>query len=304
VRIQVKASSLASSRAGRTQRLCWLILLGGYVALYPLQRNIDWELGGFHELADALYLPSGETLRHVSLGYEGLLADIYWTRVVQYFGRKRLSHATRFELLGPLLRITTALDPHLLVAYRYGSIFLAEKPPWGAGQPEEALQLVRRGIVANPSYWRLWQDLGFIYYWDLKDYTSASRVFLVGSQRPGALVWMKVMAAAVAAQGGESRTSRLLWSEIYRQADNDQVRQSALEHLAALEAREQIKQLNDLLIRYEEREYRLAGSFQELVAAGYLRAVPKDPSGVPYVVGADGRAALAPQSRVDLRLLQ
>lgn len=300
----MKASSLAFSRVGRTRRLCWVILLGGYFAVYALQRNIDGELAGFPEAADALYLPSGEALRRASFGYEGLLADIYWTRAVQYFGRKRLSHATRFELLGPLLRITTELDPHLLIAYRFGSIFLAEKPPGGAGQPEEALQLIRRGIVANPGYWRLWQDLGFIYYWDLRDYPSASRVLRAGSERPGAFVWMKVMAATVAAQGGESRTSRLLWSEIYRQADNDQVRQSALEHLAALEAQEQIKLLNDLLIRYEEREQRLAGSFRELVAAGYLRAVPKDPSGVPYSVSPDGRAVLAPQSKVDLQLLQ
>ena len=74
----------------------------------------------------------------LSLGYEGLLADIYWTRVVQYFGGKRLAHSTEFKLLGPLLQITTDLDPHLLIAYRFGSIFLADKPPRGAGEPLQA----------------------------------------------------------------------------------------------------------------------------------------------------------------------
>lgn len=300
----MRATTPALFPATRTRRVCWSFLLVGFFALYPVQSRIDGELGAFAGVADVLCVSSGETLRYLSVGCEGLLADVYWTRVVQYFGRKRLAHAMRYELLGPLLRITTELDPHLLIAYRYGSIFLAEKPPGGAGQPEEAIQLISRGIVANPDYWRLWQDLGFVYYWDLKDYATAARVFRVGGERPGAMVWMKVMAAAVSGEGGESGTSRLLWSEIYRQADNDQVRQSALEHLAALETEERIKQLNDMLEKYQSGKGEAAHSFSELVAARYLPAAPKDPSGAPYVVGPDGRAGLSPESKIDMRLVQ
>jgi tetratricopeptide (TPR) repeat protein len=269
-----------------------------------VQREIDRELAAQGKSAEILYIPSGHILQRLSLGHEGLLADIYWTRVVQYFGRKRLGHATRFELLGPLLRITTNLDPQLVIAYRFGAIFLAEKAPGGAGQPQEALQLLRRGVVANPDYWRLWQDLGFIYYWDLKDYASAARAFQTGSERPGAAVWMKALAATIAAQGGEIRTSRLLWSEIYRQAENDSIRKSALEHLLALQAQEEMEQLDRLLLQYREREGHQAHSFRELVTARFLEALPRDPSGAPYRVITDGRAGLSPDSKVDLRLLQ
>lgn len=287
-----------------TRRICWTFLLGGYLVLFPVQQFIERQSGPLREIVDVLYLPSGQILRRLSLGHEGLLADLYWTRAVQYFGRQRLARSTRFDLLGPLLRITTELDPQLIIAYRYGSIFLAEKSPGGAGQPQEALQLLRRGIVANPDYWRLWQDLGFVHYWDLKDYASAERVFRTGSERPGALIWMKVLAATVAAAGGEIQTSRLLWLEIYRHAENKQIRESALAHLAALDTQEDLKQLNVLLARYEEREGRAAHSFQELVAAGYLSDIPLDPSGVPYLIWLDGRATLSPESKVDLRLLQ
>jgi tetratricopeptide (TPR) repeat protein len=284
--------------------VCWVIVLGGAAALFPVQRGIDQRQGELPEAGEVLYLPSGVALRRLSLGHEGLLADIYWTRVVQYFGRKRLARSTEFELLGPLLRIATELDPHLLIAYRFGSIFLAEKPPGGAGHPEEALQLLRRGIVANPDYWRLWEDLGFIYYWDLKDYAGAARVFQAGSEQPGAMVWMKVLAAKVAGEGGELQTSQALWSEIYRHADNDQIRQSALEHLVALETQDQIEKLNKVLAQYAAKEGRVPHSFQELVASGYLSQVPSDPSNVPYRVGPKGRAVLSPQSKVDMRLLQ
>jgi hypothetical protein len=287
-----------------TRPVCWVLLVASFLALVPLQRGIDRELAAPGKIAEVLYVPSGRILRRLSLGHEGLLANIYWTRVVQYFGRKRLGRATRFELLGPLLRITTDLDPQLVIAYRFGAIFLAEKAPGGAGQPKEALHLLRRGIAANPDYWRLWQDLGFIYYWDLKDYASAARVFQTGGERPGAGVWMKVLAATVAAAGGQTRTSRLLWSEIYRQAENASIRRSAQEHLLALQAQDEIEHLNRLLGQYRAKEGRQAHTFPELVVAGFLSALPRDPSGAPYRVGPDGRAAPAPESKVDLRLLQ
>ena len=86
-------------------------------------------------LKEALYIPSAKVVKALSLGYTGLMADLYWTRVVQYFGGKHHQHAEEYKLLAPLLEITTTLDPHLLVAYEYGAIFLAQRPPEGAGDP-------------------------------------------------------------------------------------------------------------------------------------------------------------------------
>ena len=284
--------------------VCGFLILAGFATIYPIQRGIDSSLGAFGGGEDVMYVPSGGPLRRLSLGYEGLLANIYWTRVVQYFGRKRLAHDTRFELLGSLLRVTTELDPHLLIAYRFGAIFLAEKPPGGAGRPEEALQLLRQGIVANPDYWRFWQDLGFIYYWDLKDYPMAAKVYEIGSERPGAMIWMRAMAVNVAAKGGSPETSRLLWVEICRNADSDSIRTSGLEHLKAIDAQMQLDRLNQLLNQFSAQESHPAGSLEDLVAAGLLREIPRDPSGFSYEIGTDGRARLSQQSKVDLRLLQ
>ena len=283
---------------------CVLILGMSFLAIVPAQQRIDQAFSTQGNSGEFLYLPEGTSLRRLCLGHEGLLADIYWTRAVQYFGRKRIDQSPQFDLLGPLLRITTDLDPHLLIAYRFGAIFLAERPPRGAGKPDEALQLLRKGIVANPGYWRFWHDLGFIYYWDLKDYEAAARVYRAGSERPGAQQWMKVMAAAVATEGGAYNTSQLLWSQIYREAENEQIRRNAEEHLAAFKAQNDLGQLNLLLEDFVRREGRPASSWRDLTALGMLREVPRDPSGSPYRIGRDARAQLGPESKVDLKLLQ
>jgi tetratricopeptide (TPR) repeat protein len=284
--------------------LWWTLLVAGLAAAIPLQRQIAAQRGYFAPIEEALYLPSGTLLRRMSLGNAGLLADIYWTRAVQYYGRKQLDRDVRYDLLGPLLFVTTELDPHLLIAYRFGAIFLASKPPEGAGEPREALQLLRRGIAANPDYWRLWQDLGFVYYWDMKDYKGAVKAFETGSKRPGAAIWMKTAAAMVAAKGGESETSKLLWTEVYREAANSQVRRSAAEHLLALQAAEDMRALDRLLEDYRAKTGHPAQRLSGLVAAGLLRGIPVDPTGAPYVVDPRGRAALGPKSQIKAYMLE
>jgi hypothetical protein len=269
-----------------------------------LRNKLDRTQAASPQTPELLYISSGDVLSRLSLGFDGLLADIYWTRAIQYYGRERLSQHPDYSLLGPLLRISTSLDPRLLVAYRFGAVFLASKPPGGAGEPDQAMQLLRRGIVANPGYWRFWEDLGFIQYWDLRDYAAAARTFQTGGQRPGVEIWMKTLAASVAARGGEVRTSQLLWAQIYRSAGNSAIRKSALEHLAALKAFEDIQSINRLLDAYRKDEGHAAHSLGDLVNVGLLRSIPADPSGAPYRLGVDGKATLSSGSTVDLRLLQ
>lgn len=280
----------------------WILLVTALVLQAALRRAMSGASSLAGENQAALYVSSGVWLRRLSLGYEGLWADIYWTRAIQYFGTSRLSGHTQFQMLDPLLRITTTLDPHLIVAYRFGAIFLAEKPPAGAGQPQEALQLLRRGMAANPDYWRFWEDMGFIEYWDLRDYPMAARYFKAGSQRPGAPIWMKTIAASVAAKGGELRTSQLLWTQVYRSAANETVRHSAIEHLAALKAAEDIQALDEQLALYQNHKGRPAHSFDDLVSAGMLRGLPADPTGAPYSLNSNGMAALGKASKINLAL--
>jgi hypothetical protein len=72
----------------------------------------------------------------------------------------------------------------------------------------------------------------------------------------------------------------------------------------SIQASEEIAKLNDLVALCNRRLGQPARSFQALVAAGYFRALPRDPSGRPYTLDADGRVKLNPRSAVDLSLLQ
>jgi hypothetical protein len=271
------------------------LCLGGIVGLagvWRLQQKIDAEQQTMQLERDELTLRSGILMKLVSLEYRPLMAAIYWTRAVQYFGEKHRLHDRNLELLWPLLDIATTLDPHLLVAYRFGAIFLSDAPPHGAGHPDLAIRLLERGLEENPDYWRLYQDLGNVYYFDKRDYAQASEAFRKGSSYPGAPIWMKVMAAKIAEEGESRETSYFLWKQIYDTATDEQIKKNAETHLKLLAAEMNIREINRLTAEYETRTGRHATQVSELIQAGLLKGIPRDPEGYPYVLGPEGKAEL------------
>lgn len=253
-----------------------------------LLRQVDRMRSGA-TLQEVLYLSSPQALKRLSLGYDGLLADIYWTRAVQYFGNKHFAGAQRYDLLASLLEITTALDPHLTVAYEFGANFLAPKPPNGAGMPERAIELTEFGIRHNPAEWRLYYDLGFIYYIELKDYSHAADAFARGSRVPNAHPFLRVMAAQMAQHGGELHMAQMMWSTTYQSSEDRNVRANAATHLRALQVEQDVTDLERLLADYRAKTGQLPASFTDLQSAGLLHEIPVDPFGHTYKLTADGR---------------
>ena len=272
--------------------LLLLALTGGFAGIWKLQHSIDKERAALSEERDDVLLRSGKLMKLMSLEYAPLMADFYWTRVVQFYGNKHVRGNANMELLWPLLDITTTLDPNLLIAYRFGGMFLSQRAPSGAGRPDLAVQLIQRGIQANPDYWRFYEDLGFVYYFDLKDYQKASEAYLEGSKKPGAQMWMKVMAAKIAAEGDSFSTSVFLWKDIYETTTDPTIKKNAELHLQLLKAKEDCRQLDALADEYEKRFGRRPTRMSEMVQAGLLRASPGDPLGFSYIFGENGKAEL------------
>ena len=272
----------------RTILVAAVLLVASMLSSIALLRRVD-QVRTTATLGEVLYVTSPKLLKRLSLGYEGLMADIYWTRAVQYFGGKHHDYAGRYDLLAPLLEITTGLDPHLLVAYQFGANFLAPQPPNGAGMPEKAIQLIEYGIRNNPNDWHLYYEMGFIYYTDKKDYAGAVDAFERGSRVPDAHPFMRVLAAQMAQHAGELQTARMLWVTTYQTTQDKQIRANAVAHLRALKVDEDVTNLQKAVTRYGEKTGHLPPSFPAMAAAGVLSGIPVDPDGHAYKLMPDGR---------------
>jgi hypothetical protein len=272
------------------------VLLVGIVAL---QRAIDSQRNVLEKQGDELLVQSGPLLKRLSLGYDALLGDIYWTRAVQYYGSKLPTSDRDFHLLAPLLNVATTLDPNLIPAYHFGAFFLSEKQG-GAGRPDLGVALVKKGMAANPNNIQISADLGFIYYMKLKDYEKAAATYLETSKIPGASPLFKVLAARIATRGGALDTSRMIWSEVYETTQDEQVKKRALEALKGLKAQSDEIQLDQLAQAYRARFGRAPQSTRDLVEAGMIKGIPLDPDGFPYAFGADGKSQLDFKSTVTI----
>lgn len=229
-------------------------------------------------------VPSPEVVRRAALSFKTVLADVYWIRAVQHYGRTRLAGggAQDYDLLYPLLDVTTTLDPRFDAAYRLGAVFLAEPPPGGPGRPDLALALLRKGLANAPERWQYPQDIGFVHYWWLHDVEGAAGWFERAADLPGAPWWLRPLAATTMAEGGDRAGARVLWRQVRASTDDAWVRGEATRRLAQLEALDAMDRYQHAVDLYRERTGRPPESWRELVAAGDVSEMPLDPTGVPY----------------------
>jgi hypothetical protein len=253
------------------------------------------------QAGDYLYIQSPETLRRASLSYSAVVADLYWIRAVQYYGGTRLSSgAKNYDLLYPLLDLTTSVDPLFDIAYRFGAIFLAEEYPGGAGRPDLAIALLQKGLRAQPGKWQFGQDIGFVYYWWLRDYTSAADWFNRAGEMPKAPEWLKPLAAVTLAQGGNRASSRTLWTNIVRNAELEWVRRQGDFRLKQLDAMDGMDIVGRFVERYRNSVGALPTSWDDMIRAGIIRGIPSDPTGMPFRLDpSTGKVTLDPQSSLN-----
>jgi hypothetical protein len=248
-----------------------------------------------------LYVQSGRVLDKVALSYDALLADVYWIRALQHFGGARglSEQQRRYDLLYPLLDLTTSLDPHFSVAYRFGAIFLSEPFPSGAGRPDQAIALLEKGVKATPDSWEYCHDIGFTYYWHLHNYAKAAEWFERGGNLPNGPWWLKTYAAIMLTRGGDRRASRFMWQQMLQSSEDGWLRQNAELRLMQLDALDQIDQLKKVVAEFTRRTGRTPETWEQIVSAGILRGVPNDPTGTPYQLNfASGEVTISGASKL------
>jgi hypothetical protein len=256
-----------------------------------------------------LYVRSPDAARRVWLSFDALGADLYWIRAIQHYGRDKKSDRRegRFELLQPLLDLTTTLDPYFSVAYRFGAIFLTLSPPNGPARADQAIELLQKGLRHRPDRWQFAHDIGFVHYFSTHDYAEAARWFQRAADMPDAPPWLRPLAATTSLHGGDLASAEAIYREL-AQGQEEFIRQAAARGLAQVRAVRAIGDLQTLVETYHQRAGHYPSSWQDLIAARLLPGVPVDDTGAPFVYNPATRtvaladtSALAPLPAISRR---
>lgn len=243
----------------------------------------------------------GKKLKGFALGAEGLLADWYWIRSLQYIGDKLVKtdisnvniddlRSLNPRLLYPMLDNATDLDPHFLAAYSYGAVVLP------AISNEQAKTFIEKGIANNPDAWRLYHYLGYI-YWREKDYENAARSYDRGLAIPGVPHFMREMAANMRTRGGSRDTAYQLYSQILADASDPQSKTNAELRLKQIDSLEELDAINEVLASILKTGAPCPTQFSPVIPRLEGKSLARgkefhinqqkqlvDPSGVPYVI--------------------
>ncbi len=246
---------------------------------------------------EKLYV-TGAAARRMSLSFNGLVADWYWMRSLQYVGRRIIKQGMKLQLedlaaldlklLYPLLDTATTLDPQFIAVYEYGGVVLP------AINDEDAIKLLRKGIEHNPSEWRLFHHLGYI-YWQREDYETSSSIYAAGAKLPDAPGWMQAMSARMLIEGGSRETAREIYTRMYEQSEDKTIKRMAelrLKQIISLDERDLIRRV---LSDYRAQKGFCPSAWREvaprLQAARLLldpsTGAPLDPADTPYVLKDD-----------------
>ncbi|MCU1268441.1 MAG: hypothetical protein JWM21_4759 [Acidobacteria bacterium] len=283
-----------SGQKGRSRELALVLgIVVGLAAVFVVSRAIDARRPAPDPTLEEekLYV-TGSAARRASLGFNGLMADWYWMRALQYVGRKIMSvpdnvpiddlGALNLKLLAPLLDVSTSLDPRFMEAYEYAAVVLP------AVNVEEAIRITRKGIAANPNEWRLYHHLGYI-YWQRGDFQTAAEIYGAGAATPDAPQWMQAMKARMAAEGGSRGTAREIYRRMYDETADKQVKDMAHRRLLQLDSLDQRDILRRLLTVYSTKTGHCVSAWREVGPALQVLRIavdsngaPLDPAGTPY----------------------
>ncbi len=164
------------------RRLRWIFLSGfalsSTLSVGLQQRMIQLEASGEHPYR-LLYLPAKEYVKPAALGYDHVLADFLFLRVIQAFGAT-YTHSLDLGQLWSYFDTVTDLDPHFLTPYTLGNLVLGEM----AKNEEHGLGILDKGIRNNPGQYKPAYDGAFYAFWGLEDIDQARKYVKIALRAP------------------------------------------------------------------------------------------------------------------------
>lgn len=275
-----------------------LILCVGLIASAWAAHSVGQRLEALRsetvESGDLGPLPNGKVLRVAALGFERLVADLYWIRSLFYIGSDAARDAN-YPAAERLAELVTDLDPQFASAYvLMGSVLGALRY-----DPDAAIRLLEKG-AANTRYWKIHFHLGFQYFMEKGDYRkgaeSLQRAYDLGGPQ-----YLPLLISRLYAHGGELDSAILFLRERLRQERFPELRERLERRLRDVSIQRDLSRMQAALERYQQERGQPARDLAALVEAGLWKGPLEDPAGLAYRVEAGRAVCDTPFEKLELK---
>jgi len=243
-----------------------------------------------------LYLPTPEILRLVSLGNQGLMADLLYIWSIQYYSQFALDE--KFLYLETVFDLVTDLDPRYFDAYRIGALIMTLQRSGDPAQHKAAIaRLYDKGLRNMPDSWELAEVAAWDAHLVLNDQELAVRWMKAAAERPGAPPEVKRVYGRWRdnIHGWTVEDSIAYWEEVVAEAKRKPDINLATSHLYDSYVTLHRRRLDPLLAAIRQRTGECPESWQEVVERGLLPEAPLDYVGNPYGIDRESCTLVAPK---------
>lgn len=139
---------------------------------------------------EALYLPNGNALQTIAMGFNNVLSDILWFNTISYFG-KHFRTDQSYPLLSHMCNVVVDLNPKAQHVYRFCAIMIA----WELNQAQQSNAILTKAIDEFPDNWFFLYLRGFNYLYFLNDTARAHEDLTVAASKPNVHPMVKDLAS-------------------------------------------------------------------------------------------------------------
>ncbi len=152
-------------------------------------------------------------------GMRVVVGHAFWFRVIQYYGDSGNSRE-RYAKLFPYCNLTADLNPYYVPLYAFGAAPLA----FHLKRPDEAVQLLHRGIEANPGATRLKLMLAAVGFQNRSEWDKVIPLLEAQIMAGDAPTMLVNILANTYKSAGRHQDAIRLWRHIQRRATSDEQR--------------------------------------------------------------------------------
>jgi len=243
-----------------------------------------------------LYLPSAEMLRLTSLGNAGLVADVLYLWSIQYYSK--FQPHERFLYLETVYDLITDLDPLYHDAYRVGALIMQLPTIDEETQKKGVIRLFDKALRNMPENHEIAEAAAWDMYIRYRDKAEALRYLKSAAEIPGSPHRLKRFLAVWSEDEEEWSFENAIsyWMEVRKEAETDYDRAVCEKQIYRLIASRDQELLNPVLEDWAARHESCPESWETLVEAGRLGAVPVDYFGQSYLILPESCSAMATES--------
>ncbi len=267
------------------------------ILLFATFKKVEALKGEIEMGGEGLFIPSSRFLKPAVLGFDTMVADLYWLRTVQYIGDD-FWFEKKYPHLFQLIDLVTDMDPTFEYAYEVGGIVLSVY----TGRIEESIRILEKGYRQDLGYWEIPFFLGFNYFYYLGEYEKAARYLTEASKLPRSPAYLPKLAAKLYAKAGDPDTAIEFLIQVYRSTDDERMKREIEERIKEVMVERDIQFLKRAVEVYRDRFGEYPDGLDLLVARGIIDSLPEEPFGGYYYIDPDTKEVRSSVKKEGLRI--